>query len=204
MSERVELDARGRWYRDKPKEHQEAFTFNNFMAYLESVGVGVNAPGPAANPPDFTCVIAGERWEIEVTIADGRVAELFPLHVARLRAGVGSVATTSVWWADGVPTEGPFAEQPFVSARNDLEAEIAKRVADKCSPDYVDKSFTDPSRTYVVIDASEFPFATADEADAYAAGVRAHVRVPDNRLAGVYFCLAIAPGWDRRHYRLDR
>lgn len=204
MTEGLKRDASASWYHDKPKEHQEAFIFKNFIGYLESLGKSVTDPRAGTNPPDFLCTIDGEQWEIEVTIADGRVAQVFPHHVTRLRAGVSSVATTSEWWAGDVPNEGPFAHDAYASARDDLKGEIAKRVLEKCSPRYVDQSFTNPSRTYVVIDASLFPFATAPESDTYAAGVRAHVTVPDDRLGGVYFCLAIAPKWDRRHYGLAR
>lgn len=189
---------------DKPKDSQQAFTFGNFTAYLQSLGRRVTNPRAGNDPPDFLCTIDGEDWEIEVTIADARVAQVFPYHVDRARAGVDSVGTTSVWWGDVLLHESPFVAEAYVSARDDIEAEIAKRVLEKCSPGYVDRSFTNPSRTYVVIDASLFPFTTAAEAEACAARIRTNVRVPDQRLGGAFFCLAIAPHWERRHYGLDQ
>lgn len=181
------------WYHEKPKDEQQGFTARNFVAFLGSRGIYATNLRRGADPPDFTCTISGVDWSIEVTLADARLPEVFPAHVERVRSGVPSMTTTSANW----DLAAPLYVDPFVSARNDLKGEIRRRVDDKCGI-----TFAHPARTYVVIDASLFPFASVAQAESFAAEVRAEVRVPGgSRLAGVYFAL-VMPDWSRRHYAL--
>ena len=180
---------------DKAKNDQEEFTARNFVRHLASVGIKATSLRRGGDPLDFFGTIAGEQWAIEVTLADARMPEVFADHRARLDAGTSfSVATTSAAWG-----RGPLYSDPVVSARNNLADEISARLFDKLQID-----FADAARTYVVIDASAFPFASEAEADSFAGVVRAELCLPHAcRLAGVRFVLAL-PGFLRRHYALNR
>jgi hypothetical protein len=141
--------------------------------------------------------------EVEVTLADRRVAETFKAHATRLRNGLSSLATSSVWWLDGLPDYHETHGEPYVSARNELGVQIHQRVETKCSRAYVDRSFANPSRGFVVIDASIFPYPSLEHATRFATKVANSQRV-DGRLAGVFLCLAVAPAWTRHHFALHR